>query len=94
MPVMAATQATVTGVVMDTAVMVTAVATLILLMDQVASITVALPSGSGFTVVDPVMVTDAAATTVVIVADIAADTVDMADIMAVTTGIMGTIDPR
>ena len=78
--------------------MVTAVAILILPMDQAASITAVLPSGSEFTVVDPVMVTDAAATMVVIVADIAADTVDMADIMAdimaVTTGIMGTIDPR
>lgn len=90
---MAVIQATVTGVVMATADMVTVAATLILLMDQAASITVALPSGSGFTVVDPRM--DAADTMVVIVADTAADTVDMADIMAVTTAVTtGTIDPR
>ena len=70
---MAAIQATVTGAVMATAVMVTAAAILILPMDQAASITAVLPSGSGFTVVDPRM--DAADTMVVIVADTAVDTV-------------------
>lgn len=87
---MAAIQATDTGA--DTAVTVTVAAILIPPMVLEDSITVAPPSGSGFTAVVPATVTDAAVAMVVIVAAIAAATVDMVDIVAVTMDIMGTTD--
>lgn len=79
---MAATQATDTGA--DTAATVTVAAILIPPMVLEDSTTVVLPSGSEFTAVGPDIITDAAAT----MADIEADTVDMADIVVVIMDTM------
>tara|TARA_R110002124_G_scaffold104003_1_gene253408 strand:+ start:489 stop:770 length:282 start_codon:yes stop_codon:yes gene_type:complete len=83
---MAATQATDTGA--DTAATVTVAAILIPPMVLEDSTTVVLPSGSESTAVGPDIITDAAATMADIEAVIAADTVDMADIVAVIMDTM------
>jgi|TARA_R110001592_G_scaffold125262_2_gene334923 hypothetical protein len=83
---MAAIQATDTGA--DTAVTVTVAVILIPPMVLEDSTTVVLPSGSEFTAVGPDIITDAAATMADIEAVIAADTVDMADIVVVIMDTM------